>query len=141
MNLNRARILVGGVAGGVVWVLWSFLVGQFLIGNARYEAATTAGLFLKTPRYPFFLGHWILILFVLSILLAHLYAWSRLTLGPGPVTALKIGFLVGFIAGFPLNFAQATWVPIDRMFPLGWMLDMWVGSILATLVAGYLYKE
>jgi len=27
------------------------------------------------------------------------------------------------------------------MFPLGWMLDMWVGAILATLVAGWVYKE
>jgi len=27
------------------------------------------------------------------------------------------------------------------MLPLGWMLDLWVGSILAAVVAGFLYKE
>ena len=60
---------------------------------------------------------------------------------PGPGSALKVGFTVGFIAGFPLNFAQATWSPIDRAFPWGWMMDLWVGSILATLVAGVIYKD
>ena len=141
MALNRSRIWLGGLAGGVVWLIWSFLVGQFIIGNARYAATQNAGLFLKQPRYPFFAGQWILILFMLAIVVSHLYAWTRPTLGPGPKTALKIGFLVGFPAGFPGNFAQACWSPIDRVFPLGWMLDMWVGAILATLVAGWLYKD
>jgi len=125
----------------VVWLIWSFLVGQLIIGNARYLAAQNAGLFLKESRYPFFLGHWIVILFILAIIVAHLYAWARQTLGAGPGTALKIGFLVGFAAGFPGNFAQAAWSPVERVFPLGWMLDLWVGAILATLVAGWLYKD
>jgi hypothetical protein len=141
MNLNRSRIWLGGLAGGVVWLLWSFLCGRLIIGDARYVAAQNAGLFLKESRYPFFLGQWIVILFVLAIMVSHLYAWARQTLGPGPGTAAKIGWLVGFAAGFPGNFAQACWSPVDRVFPLGWMLDMWVGAILATMVAGWLYKD
>jgi len=141
MNLNRSRVWLGGLAGGVVWLVWSFLSGRLIIGDARYVAAQNAGLFLKESRYPFFLGQWIVILFVLAIIVSHLYAWARHTLGPGPGTALKIGFLVGFAAGFPGNFAQACWSPVDRVFPLGWMLDMWVGAILATMVAGWLYKD
>jgi hypothetical protein len=141
MNLNRSRVWLGGLAGGVVWFIWSFLTGHFIIGDARYLAGQNAGLFLKESRYPYFLGQWIAILFVLAIILSHLYAWARQTLGAGPRTALKVGCLVGFAAGFPGNFAQACWSPVDRVFPLGWMLDMWVGSILATLVAGWLYKD
>jgi len=30
---------------------------------------------------------------------------------------------------------------VSRFLPLGWMLDLWGGAILATLVAGWLYKE
>jgi len=141
MGVNHGRVFVGGLAGGVVWLAWSFLSGILIIGNARYVTAQNAGLFLKTSRYPFFAGQWIVLLFVCAIILAHLYVWTRATLGPGPRTAVKVGLLVGFIAGFPLNFAQACWSPIERVFPLGWMLDMWVGSILATLVAGWLYRE
>ncbi|HVO81668.1 MAG TPA: hypothetical protein VMT28_13115 [Terriglobales bacterium] len=141
MGVNRGRVFLGGLVGGVVWNIWS-IADQFLIvGMGRYQAAQSAGQFLKEPRYPAFQVQWIVLLFVLAIILAHLYAWVRQTLGPGPGTALKVGFLVGFASGFPTNFGTATWAPIDRMFPLGWMLEMWVGAILATLVAGWLYKE
>jgi hypothetical protein len=141
MTVNRGRVYLGGLAGGLVWFVWSFVVNDFIIGTARYDAEQAAGHFLKQPRYPLFVAQWAVILFVSAIILAHLYAWARQTMGPGPGTAIKIGLLVGFVAAFPLNFAQATWAPVERMFPLGWMLEMWVGSVLATLVAGWLYKE
>ena len=141
MAINRGRVFLGGLVGSVVWFLWSWLTGHFIITDARYQAAQNAGMFLKESRYPAFVGQWFLIVLVLSIIVAHLYAWSRQTLGPGPGSALKIGALVGFAAGFPQNFALASWSPLDRIFPLGWMLEMWVGAILATLVAGWLYKE
>ena len=139
MKLNQARIWIGGIAGGVVWSAWSFFIG--MRQAPLYDAMQKQGLFLKVPRYPFFTGQWILLLFVMSILLAYLYAWCRATAGAGPKTALKIGMLVGFCAGVPGNFAQATWSPIPRILPLGWMLDLWIGAILASLVAGFLYKE
>jgi len=141
MPINRGRVLLGGIVGGIVWFLWSFFVGQVVITNSRYLAAQNAGLFLKQPRYPFFVGQWFVILLVVGIILAHLYAWTRATLGPGPGTALKVGFLVGFAASFPESFSQAAWSPVERIFPLGWMLDIWGGCILATLIAGWLYKE
>ncbi len=141
MGLNRGRIWVGGLAGGLVWNIWSFVVGYLVIGMGRYQAAQQRGLFLQTPRYPAFNLQWIGLLFILGICMAHLYAWSRAALQPGPGTAMKVGALVGFVAGFPLNFAQAAWSPLERMFPLGWMLELWLGAILATLVAAVLYKE
>ena len=84
MHLNRGRIWLGGLAGGVVWTIWSFLVGKYVITDARYVAAQNAGFFLKTPRYPFFVVQWIVLLFILAIAAAHLYGWARQTLGPGP---------------------------------------------------------
>jgi len=141
MTVNKGRVWLGGLAGGVVWAAWSFILNDFVVGNARYVAAQNAGIFLKTPRYPFFVAQWIILLFVLAAIVAHLYAWTRQTLGPGPGTALRIGFWVGLVAGFPENFAQATWSAVDRSLPLGWMIEMWLGAILASLVAGFVYKE
>jgi hypothetical protein len=139
MKLNKARVWLGGFAGGLVWTAWSFFVGNRL--QPFYRAMQNTGLFLKDPRYPFFAAQWILLLFVMSILLAHLYAWSRATAGPGFRTALRIGMIVGFCAGLPLNFGTATWSAMPRTLPLGWMLDMWIGAILATVVAGWLYRD
>ena len=139
MKLNHARVWLGGIVGGIVWNAWSFFIG--MKQGPYYEAMQKQGLFLKESRYPFFVGQWILLIFVMSIILAYLYAWSRNTAGAGPKTALKLGILVGFCAGFPGNFAQAAWSPVPRELPLGWMLDTWIGMILASLVAGFLYKE
>ena len=141
MSVNRGRVFLGGLAGGLVWFVWGFVVNGLILGTARYDAEQAAGHLLKQPRYPFFVAQWAVILFISAIILAHLYAWARQTMGPGPGTAITIGVLVGFVASFPLNFAQACWSPVARIFPLGWMLEMWVGAILATLVAGWLYKE
>ena len=140
MALNRGRIWLGGLAGGVVWNLWSFFIYRYITGP-RYVIAQNAGWFLKTPRYPYFIAQWTVLVFILAIAVAHLYAWARQGLGPGPGTALRVGFLAGFFAGFPENFAQATWSPVGRALPGGWMIEMWLGAILAALVAGFVYKE
>ena len=126
---------------GVVWSMWSWVINDLVIKNERYVAAQNMGVFLKTPRYPFFVGQWIILLFILAILVAHIYAWTRQTLGPGPGTALKVGFWIGFIAGFPGNFAQASWSAAGRALPFGWMIELLLGAILASLTAGFLYKE
>jgi pilus assembly protein TadC len=138
--INHKRVVMGALAGGVVWTIVSMLVNAVLLGG-RYPAAQQAGLFLQQPRYPGFLAQWIVILFVLSWIVAILYASVRATCGAGPLTALFIGVVVGFAAGFPQNFAMATWSPVSRYFPLGWMIEMWGGAILAALVAGAVYKD
>jgi len=51
MALNRGRIWFGGLAGGVVWNLWSFLIYRYITG-ARYVVVQNAGLCLKPTRYP-----------------------------------------------------------------------------------------
>ena len=139
MRTNTGRVWLGGIAGGVVWNVWSFLIN--MRQAPLYDFIQRQGLFLKQPRYPFFVGQWIALIFVMAIIIAHLYSWSRATSGAGPKTALRIGILVGFCAGFPSNFAQATWSPIPRILPLAWMIEMWMGAILASLTAGFLYKE
>lgn len=138
--INFGRVFLGTIAGGVVWTILSIAINFGGLGT-RYEAAQELGQFLKEPRYVFFFGQWILILFVLSFIIAWLYASVRATQGPGPGTAFRVGLMVGFAAGFPLSFSTATWSPVDRIFPLFWMLELWVGAILAALVAGWLYRE
>ena len=139
MKTNTGRVWLGGIAGGIVWNVWSFLINMRMA--PFYPAMQNQGLFLKQSRYPFFVGQWMFLLFVMAILLAYLYGWSRATMGPGPKTAAKIGMLVGFCAGVPGNFAQAAWSPIPRALPLAWMLELWAGAIFATLAAGLVYKE
>lgn len=139
-TVNVRRIALGALAGGVVWSLWSTLINNVIL-EARYMAAQNSGMLLKQARYPLFVGYWIITIFLLSYVVAWLYASVRATQGAGPGTALAVGLLVGFAAGFPVNLSLAAWAPFSRAIPLGWMVDLWVGAILASLVAGWLYKD
>lgn len=141
-NMNWKRIHLGTLAGGAVWSVWSLIVNVLILPKS-YAAAQAAGTLLKSPHYTVggFLSFWFLLLFVLSSILSWLYASVRGTLGAGPRTALKVGFLVGFSTCLPLSWSLVNWSPLDRFIPLWWMLDLWVGSILAALVAGWLYKD
>ena len=108
---------------------------------SRYAEAQNSGLLLKLPRYRLFPLYWLVMIFILSYVVAWLYASVRATCGAGPWTALKVGVLTGFAAGFPVNLAVASWSPLNRVLPFWWMMDLWVGAILATLLAGWLYKD
>jgi hypothetical protein len=112
-----------------------------VILRPKYVSSQQAGWLLAQPRYPLFYAYWFVLLFVLTYLLTWVYVSARKTLGPGPITALRVGFLVGFMSGFPISLSLATWAPFSRAIPLWWMLDLWGGSILATLVSAWLYKE
>ena len=138
--VNMKRVVLGAVAGGVVWSIWSIIVNT-AIQKTRYAEAANAGLLLKQPRYPLFIPYWIITIFLLSWVVAWLYSSVRATRGAGPGTALTIGLLVGFAAGFPVDLTVAAWLPVDRYIPFWWMLDMWVGAILASLIAGWLYRD
>ncbi len=140
VSINRGRVWLGGLVGGLVWVIWSLIVNLLILGP-RYAEAQEAGQFLAQPRYGFFMVAWIIILLMLGTVVSMLYASVRTTCGAGPCTALFVGLVVGFAAGVPTNFGVATWSTFDRIFPLWWMLELWLGAVFAALAAGWLYRE
>ena len=134
------RVLLGTLAGGVLWCIWSRIISSVIL-ESKYKFAMAHQLMLSQPRYPHFHVYWYPMLFILTYILIWVYVSARATLGPGPITALRVGLLVGFAMSFPLSLSLAAWAPFSRGITLGWMLDLWVGSMLATLVSAWLYKE
>ena len=139
-EITTRRIALCTLSGGVVWAIWSTFVNLVIL-VPKYAVAQKAGWMLAQPRYSLFVVYWIVMLFVLAHLLTWLYVSVGNTLGPGPLTALRIGLFVGFMIGFPINLALAAWAPFSRVIPLWWMLDLWVGSVLATLVSGWICSK
>jgi hypothetical protein len=138
--INKRRVALGTLAGGVAWGIWSTFINMVIL-EPKYAVAQKAGAMLAQPRYPLFIGYWFILLFVLTYILTWAYVSVRTTFGPGPITALRVGFLLGFMSGFPLSLSLATWAPFSRVITLGWLMDLWVGSMIATLVSAWLYKE
>ena len=139
-TVNTRRVVLGALAGGVVWGIWSTIVNLVVL-KPRYAVAQASGMMLNQPRYPLFIVYWFITIFLLAYVVAWLYSSVRATRGAGPGTALTVGLLVGFAAGFPTNLSAATWLSTNRHLPLWWMLDLWLGAIFASLVAGWLYKD
>jgi hypothetical protein len=140
VTIGLRRVALGTLAGGVVWGIWSTIINMVILPS-KYLEAQAHRLLLVEPRYPLFVVYWFVTLFVLTYILTWVYVSVRATLGPGPITALRVGLLIGFVMGFPLSLTMASWAPFSRAIMLGWMLDLWVGAIMATLVSAWLYKE
>jgi hypothetical protein len=138
--INNKRVLLGALVGGVVWNVWSMVVHTVILAP-RYQTAQQAGQLLAAPRYAIFMPIWMLSLFVLALIVAKFYAALRSVCGAGPLTAIRVGVMVGFAAGFPQNFASSAWSPFSRWLPFWWALDMGVGAVAAALIAGWLYRD
>jgi hypothetical protein len=139
-TVNTRRVVLGTLAGGLVWSIWSTIVNLVIL-KPQYAVAQASGTMLKQARYPLFPVYWYVTIFLLAYVVAWLYSSVRATRGAGPGTALTVGLLVGFAAGFPINLSVAAWAPMSRYVPLWWMLDLWLGAIMASLVAGWLYRD
>jgi hypothetical protein len=132
-------VWLGGIAGGVVWTAWGFFVG--LRQAPLYEAMQKQGLFLKEPRYPLFADLDCLDIRDVDSDRASLRKGSRhrrpwtedgsqnrndrwiLRRGPGQLRAN--GLVADSAPATPRMDAR----PVDRL------------SILAAVVAGFVYKE
>lgn len=139
MAVNYRRVLIGALGGGVVWSIWTLLNERF--AEKYYMVEQAAGHLLKEPRYFFFRRFWLITVLLLACIALWFYASLRATLGPGLGTALRVGVLLGFAISFPLNLALATWSPMSRIVPLLWVVDLWGGAILGTLVASWIYRD
>ena len=56
-------------------------------------------------------------------------------------TARNLGLVVGFAAGFPMEFAHAAFQPLTVRYGVLWMIEMVAGCILAALAAGWMYRD
>jgi hypothetical protein len=139
-TIGVRRVALGTLAGGVVWGIWSTIMNMVIL-KSKYQVAQANHWLRFQPRYPLFVVYWFVTLFLLTYILTWVYVSVRGTLGPGPKTALRVGLLLGFAMGFPLSLSNAAWAVSGRAIALGWMLDLWVGAILATLISAWLYKE
>ena len=138
-QLNSSRVIVGGLAAGLVMNVIDATTNGFLLG-ARWKAETEAlnpGLLAKAASGT--LG-WVVVDFILGILTVWVYAAARPRLGPGPRTALTAAFVTWLAA----HVAYASYA---FMGYYSWSLvgASSVGGLVAALAGGYvgarLYTE
>lgn len=139
-QLNSSRVVVGGLAAGLVMNIIDATTNGFLLG-ARWKAETDAlnpGLMAKTGASGT-LG-WVIVDFILGILTVWVYAGIRSRFGPGPGTALRAALVIWLAA-------HLAYVSYAFMGYYSWSLILGssVGGLVAALAGGYvgarLYRE
>jgi hypothetical protein len=138
-QLNSFRVIVGGLAAGLVMNIIDATTNGFLLA-ARWKAETETlnpGLMAKAASGT--LG-WVVVDFILGILTVWVYAAVRPRLGPGPRTAFKAAFVTWLAA----HVAYASYAFMGY-YSWGLVGASSVGGLVAALAGGYvgawLYTE
>jgi hypothetical protein len=138
-QLNSSRVIVGGLAAGLIMNIIDAITNGFLLGQ-RWKVETDAlnpGLNAKAASGTW---GWVVVDFILGILIVWVYAASRPRLGPGPRTALKAALIIWLTA----HVAYASYA---FMGYYSWSLicASSIGGLVAAIAGGYvgarLYTE
>ena len=130
-QLNSSRVIVGGLAAGLVMNIIDATTNGFLLG-AQWKTETDAlnpGLMAKAGSGT--LG-WVIVDFILGIVTVWTYAAIRPRLGPGPRTAFTAAFVIWLAA-------HAAYASYAFMGYYSWSLvgASSVGGLVAALAGGY----
>ncbi|MGH9601573.1 MAG: hypothetical protein ACRD24_04200 [Terriglobales bacterium] len=141
-RINWGRVVLGGVLWFVVYnVLGGAAAVLYLVREGR-EAFHQLGLRVVSHMSdPGFLAFVLLLTLVLGMFSIWLYAAIRPRYGPGPKTAVGVGFAVWIIGHLlpGLYWSQLLGLPI-RLVALNEVTALVVG-VAATLAGAWLYKE
>lgn len=135
--MNTKRIILGGLAAGLVMNVLDFVTNVVLYGEQWRDIYRALGLPTENPAVPAF---WISFDFFSGLLIAFLYAAMRPRFGAGPRAALVAALVVTGVCHLTL-FSHIA----DGVFPAVLLLKCGalelVSAILGGLVAGRLYRE
>jgi hypothetical protein len=141
MAINTGKVIVGGLAAGLVLNVSGFVVQGMLLGPRMMAemAAVAPSLASAQPGAGEIAGR-VLTQFAVGIMLVWIYALIRPRLGPGPKTAM-VSAIVVWIFGFLF---YLDWVYAGMMTAVTYAIVSCV--MLATLaiaawVGAMLYKE
>lgn len=138
MNINVARVVLGGLLAGLVLNIGEFLLNGIVLEAQMKEFSRAHG--FADPSPAFFVVA-IVITFVLGIVMVWLYALIRPRLGPGVRTALVASLIMWFGICFytGIIYMMVLGIPTNvMMIGLAWGL---VEYALGAIAGAWLYKE
>ena len=141
MAINASRVVVGGLAAGVVANIVGFVTfGMLLAQRLDAEAADVAPALRGRAMTSQAIAANVVTSFALGFLLVWLYAAMRPRFGPGVKTAVYAALAVGVCA----IASHLEWMIAGLMTPATYLLATLAGLVqllAAALVGAMLYKE
>jgi len=141
MAINASKVVVGGLAAGVVANIVGFVAFGMLLGRRmEAEAVAVAPALQGRGMSSGAIATNVIASFVIGILLVWLYAAIRPRFGPGPKTAVYAALVV-WVCGFLFHL---DWLLVGMMTPATYAmasLAALVQVLAAAWVGGMIYKE
>jgi hypothetical protein len=138
MGMNMSRVIVGGLAAGLVINIGEFILNGVILASSMASAMARLNL---PPVGGSAIAMFVILGFALGILTVWLYAAIRPRYGIGPKTALCAGATVWFLAYlYPsVGMGAMGLFPTDLiLIGLAWGL---VEILIAALAGAWLYHE
>lgn len=137
-KINIYRIIIGGIAAGFIMHLVDVLI-HVVILKEHYSAMIQAGVMREQVIASSFILADLSVIFA-GIIIAILYFLLRTVVGPGPKTALKLGFMLGLLL-MPGAFALHAYYNVDRIVSFALGAGFIIQHIFGTLIAAGIYKD
>ena len=137
-KINMGRVLVGGLAAGLVMNISEFLLNAVVLAKDLEEAMHKINL---PPAGGASIIVLVVLTFITGIATVWLYAVMRSRLGSGPKTAITAGLIVWFLIfvhGAIADGAMGLFPAAISLIAVAWgLLETTVGA----LAGAWLYKE
>jgi hypothetical protein len=140
MAINTQKVLIGGIAAGVVMNVVDFVSNKFILGarmmaeSEAFKPGMTAAMSTTSVMVSY-----IVMDFALGILLVWTYAAIRPSFGPGLKTAVYVAVLFLLLAGIFYSgylhmgmMSSGLWWTFAFVGLVNFLLSAWVGAKLYT---------
>ena len=143
MAMNTKKVIVGGLAAGIVLNICDFVMNTFIFGDSMKADMNSfkpgLGDAMATMTGTTIAGY-VIMDFVLGMLIAYTYAAMRPRFGPGAKTSIIVALVFWVFASIiSVNYMLFGMMSKGLWLSVG--LGYFVCLILTALVAGALYSE
>lgn len=139
-GINYPRVLLGGLAGGVVANACDFVINGFLMADDSRRMAQRLSLDWDVVSGPAVAITWAAIDFVYALLIVWTYAAIRPRFGPGRMTAITAGMMIFGASTIILFGFQQMGIFTPDMFTKSAFLSL-ITAVLVSLTGGAIYRE
>jgi len=139
-SINTGKVVVGGLAGGLVANVIDFVTNTYVLAGDWEAFARAHNLDPAAMSSASVATTWVIVDFLLGIILVFAYAAMRPRFGPGPKTAIYSGLLI-YIAITLVVFGFANMGLMSMTSFVTGSIGAIVSTLAASLVGAAIYKE
>ncbi|MFA6469317.1 MAG: hypothetical protein WCW35_10505 [Bacteroidota bacterium] len=140
-NINIPRVLLGGIAAGVIVFISNGIVNGAILSSDFQNWAAGMGSLLHPPEQSISMSLWALMCLIHGIAGVWLYAGMRPRFGAGAKTALLAGFFLWTVCKFTASFDFIALGILPGKIITGQIIGSFVGILIGVFVGALLYKE